>query len=72
MKKACDNCIPDTRIERLRSMNDEEIAIWFAKSQLDWTKNLCTDFGIEFNYNEDNIKEVAKEVLTWFLEAVEE
>lgn len=70
--KPASNYVPDTRIERLRSMSDGEIAIWFAKSQFDWTKNICADFGIEFNYNEDDIKEAAKEVLAWFLEFVEE
>lgn len=62
----------NTRIELFRSMNDEKLAIWFAETQLEWTKNICEDLGFKFNYTEDTVSEVAKENLAWLLETIED
>lgn len=70
--KPASNYIPETRIERLRSMNDEEFVNWLVKTQFSWVKEIYSEFGVKFEYNDEQVKEATMEIHEWLLEFVEE
>lgn len=66
--KPAPNYIPDTRIEKLRSMSNEEFVTWLVKTQFGWARDIYAEFGVEFKYTEDELKEASNEIQAWLLE----
>ena len=58
-----------TRADQLRTFNDEELALWFAKTQCLWAKEIYSEFGVHYEASEDVIKTIADELLLWLQEA---
>lgn len=70
--KPAPNYVPDTRIEKLRSMNDEEFVNWLVKTQFSWAKEIYAEFGVNFDCDDEKIKEATMETQEWLLGFVEE
>lgn len=71
-KKPCDKIRPVTKADCIREMSDEELAEWFAKTQIANVAEALKIAHIPWEQSPDLQKLTAKECLEWLRQPVED
>ena len=60
-----------TNADRIRSMSDEELANWLARTQYTNMMEAAEIFGAQLPFNEETLKGSEKECLEWLQQPAE-